>query len=438
MKALCLSILVAMGRKLFTRALAASGRDQFDWSADYRLFSRCRWSPCALFRPILLEAAKLVDEELITVGIDDTLVRKTGKKIKGASWQRDSLSPHFHVYFVWGIRYLQTSLLLPLYNRDIPKPCRAIPVQFTQLPKFKKPKKNAPPEQWSAYKTIVKKHNLSTESVKQLRYLRNELNIGGYRKKKLLAVVDSSFVNQTCFQADIPNVDLVGRTRKNARLFFRAKEKAGRRFYDSQSYTAEELRKDTKVPYIVTTAHYAGDYREVRFKEFKEVFWKWGTKRKPLRLIIIAPTPYRKSHYSKLNYRDPAYLLTTNLDLPANLLIQKYLDRWQIEVNFKEEKNQMCLGKQQVWSEKSIPRAPAFIAACYAALTLAGVLHFRDCRIEEVFGKLPKWRKNDDHRPSFADFLAVLRRELMEKIEFSMDGPRLRFEKSAIISTAAA
>lgn len=29
-------------------------------------------------------------------------------------------------------------------------------------------------------------------------------------------------------------------------------------------------------------------------------------------------------------------------------------------------------------------------------------------------------------------------RELMEKIEFSMDGPRLRFEKSTIISTAAA
>ncbi len=101
-KAMCISLLMAMGRKLFTRALAASGRDQLDWSADYRLFSRCRWSPCHLFRPILREAAKLVDEALIAVAFDDTLIRKTGKKIKGTSWQRDSPLASFFYKFCLG------------------------------------------------------------------------------------------------------------------------------------------------------------------------------------------------------------------------------------------------------------------------------------------------------------------------------------------------
>jgi hypothetical protein len=80
---MCIRLLMAKSRKLFTRALAASGRDQLDWSADYRLFSRCRWSPCHLFRPILCEALRVVDEALIAVALDDTLVKKTGKKIKG-------------------------------------------------------------------------------------------------------------------------------------------------------------------------------------------------------------------------------------------------------------------------------------------------------------------------------------------------------------------
>ncbi len=435
-KLMCLSILLTLGRKLFSRALASSGRDQIDWSTDYRLFSRCKWSICSLFRPILSSALGLLEDDVIAVGFDDTLVRKTGKRIKGASWQRDSMSPHFCINFVWGMRYLQGSILLPLYKSCGSKLCRGIPIQFTQLPKFKKPSRRASEEKWAAYQDLVKKFNTSTTFVKQLRYLRNELNGLGYSSKRLLAVVDSSFVNRTCLTASIPNTDLVGRTRKNARFFFRSK--TTRRFYDPASVTADELRKDRKYSYKRCEVFYAGEKREVKYKEFKEIYWKWGTKKKPLRLLILAPTPYRRSSCSKLEYRNPAFLLTTSFDLPAELLIQKYLDRWQIEVNFKEEKGQLSLGKQQVWSEKSIPRTPAFIVASYAALMLAGVLHFNDERTDQIFETLPKWRKKSSGRPSFQDLMAVLRKELLNQIEFSRDGPRLKLAKDNLLFKAAA
>ncbi len=436
-KAMCISLLMTVGRKLFTRALCASGRSQADWSADYRLFSRCRWSPCVLFRPLLRTACDLVDESHITVAFDDTLIKKSGKKIRGSAWLRDPASPPFCCNFVRGIRYLQASLLLPLYQRKDPSPCRAIPVQFTQLPKFKKPRKNASEREWQDYNLLTRKHNTSTEFVKQLRFLRHELDLANLQEKPLVAVVDASFINQTCLQSDIRNTFILGRTRKNCRLHFRASQ-PGRRFYSLESFTAEDLRRNELFPYKSTRAHYAGDFRQIRYKEFPEVFWKWSTRKKPLRLIILAPTPYRRTHKSKLEYRDPAYLLTTNFELSAETLIQKYLDRWQIEVNFEEEKQQMTLGKQQVWSQRSIPRAPAFIVACYAALLLAGVLHFSDRRLEGVFEKLPKWRNKEPSRPTFADLSAVLKRELLEKVEFAMDGPRLRFDKSTIIASAAA
>jgi hypothetical protein len=153
-RVLALSLLVTLGRKTLTRAICAGQREDRDWSADYRVFSRCEWKSSELFAPMRQRGCQLIDDKIIAVGYDDTLVRKTGKKIKGSSWQRDPLSPPFCCNFVWGMRYLQASLLLPLYQKNWDTPPRALPIQFEQLPHFKKPKKKAPQEQWDEYKKL--------------------------------------------------------------------------------------------------------------------------------------------------------------------------------------------------------------------------------------------------------------------------------------------
>ena len=56
-------------------------------------------------------------------------------------------------------------------------------------------------------------------------------------------------------------------------------------------------------------------------------------------MLVVAPTPYRKRQSSKLYYRQPAYLLTTDLQNSAQQLLQIYFDRWQIEVNPRDEKD---------------------------------------------------------------------------------------------------
>ena len=63
------------------------------------------------------------------------------------------------------------------------------------------------------------------------------------------------------------------------------------------------------------------------------MYWQRGAKQRPLRLIAIAPTPYRKNQGKKLYYRDPAYLFTTDLRSPPKQLLQIYFDRWQIGVS---------------------------------------------------------------------------------------------------------
>lgn len=415
---LALGLFLTLGRKNITRWLSACGLDQIDWSAFYRFFSRRLWSPRVLFRPIIARATKLLllkGEAIIAVAYDDSLVKKTGKRIKGASWQRDPLSPHFSCNFVWGMRYLQASLLMPLYNYNKTTPPRALPIQFEQLPKFKRPSKRAREEDWSQYHLLTKRHNLSTAFVKNLRYLRHEFDLAGLYNRKILAIGDGSFANKTCLQADIPRTHLIVRTKKNARLYRRHSDLMDkRRFYDPNSFTPEDIRKNEEIPFRKAAIFYSEDFREVRYKELKEVYWKWTAQRKPLRLIVIGPTPCRRGKNNKLYYRDPAYLLTTDLETDVVILIQKYFDRWQIEVNFKEEKDLLGLGKQQVWSERSIPRLPAFVAACYSSLLLASILRFNDERKPEYFPDPPKWYQKDKARPSLLDILAVIRREILE------------------------
>lgn len=412
---LSLSIFITLGRKTISRTIATSGRDQVDWSADYRLFSRCEWSPCQLFRPIIKEAINQIDEDFITVAYDDTLVKKTGKKIKGTGWARDPLGPPFSTNFVWGMRYLQSSILLPLYNKKETS-CRGIPVQFEQLPKFKKPRWNASEDQHNKYKELITKYNSSTTFVKNLRYLRYELDQAGAKDKLLIAAVDGSYCNRTCLTSNIERTTIIGRTRKNARLYFRDKNpprpiRGKTRFYHPDSFTAEEIRLDQSIEYKKVKIHYGANWREIRYKEVKDVYWKYGTKRLPLRLIVIAPTRYKKTkNQRKWYYRDPAYLLTSDLNTSTTVLIQKYFDRWQIEVNFQEEKRDMGLGQAQVWSEKSIPKAPAFLVASYSAMILAAVILYGGNRNKD-FQLLPKWRKNS-RRPSCLDIMTRLRFEI--------------------------
>src|SRR5215831_18880113 len=102
-----------LGRRTITRVLGALGRASADWSADYKIFSRSRWEVGRLFTPVIDEYLKRYPSGPVKVALDDTNLRKTGRKIAGAGWQRDPLSPPFHVNLLYGLRFLQAALLFP-------------------------------------------------------------------------------------------------------------------------------------------------------------------------------------------------------------------------------------------------------------------------------------------------------------------------------------
>ena len=129
-----------------------------------------------------------------------------------------------------------------------------------------------------------------------------------------------------------------------------------------------------------------------------------------VRCVLLAATPYRNSPNGKTNYRQPAYLLTTDLKRPVAAITQCYLDRWQIEVNHREEKSNFGVGDAQVRNPQSVPRHPAFVVAIYAMMLLAAQKAYGSRR-GEAHVPLPKWRKGAK-RPSCQDIVSELRREM--------------------------
>lgn len=428
-----LGSLVCLGRRCLSRIIWTNGGQLRSWSAEYFLHSRCDWQPQALFRPILQRALPYCPGRLVGVAIDDTRLPKSGRCIQQAFYQRDPLSPPFHVNLMLGLRFLQASLLVPTY-RLAPVSTRGLPIRFEEVSRVKKPSRKAKPQAWEEYKEAIKQHNLSQSFVASAGQLRQELDLAGGEKKILVLAVDGSFCNRTCFRAPRERTELIARARKDA-VLCRGAEEGSRRFYGTDKFTPEQVRQDEGQPWKVTKVFYGGKWRKVRYKEVAVVYWQGGAGRGPLRLLVVAPTPYRKRKSSQRYYRRPAFLLTTDLRDSVKQLLQIYFDRWQIEVNHRDEKDTLGVGQAQLWNVKAVPKQPVLAVAAYSAILLAALIAFGAER-GTAYEALPKWRKKA-YRPSCLDLITLLRKEMAQDSQLLKEF-EVKITEKQIVRAAAA
>lgn len=419
-RALAGALLCGVGRRTITRALGFLNKEQVDWSADYRVFSRSPWQEEDLFDPLLKEAmAEHASSGPLILSWDDTVVRRQGKHVPHTAWRRDPMSPPFQVNLIWGQRYLMAAMVLPLYEKDGKSSPRTLPVRMVECPGVQRPGRQAQEAELKHYREEQKKRKLSVCFVQEAQKIRQSLDNLGQEKRVMICAVDGSYCNQTVWKAKLERTFVVARVRKDAKLCFPAKEKG--RSYDKESWTPLSVYQDEAKPWIMVKAFFGGQYREVRCKEVRDVLWRKAGKLKRLRLLVLAPTPYRVSKNGRTYYRQHTFLLTDDLTSPLEVLVQAYLDRYQIEFNHRDVKTVLGVGQAQVWSEKSTPRVPAFVVAAYSALLLAGLAAYGPTRGIE-YRPLPKWRRNAK-RPSCQDLVSLLRLQIsqQEKPQSSVD-----------------
>ena len=414
---LTFGLLACLRDHLTSSAICTTGRQFLDWSADYRLFNRSPWDPCRLFDVVIDGAGAFLapDPMPIIVALDDTICRKTGRRIPGVSTWRDPQSPKFHTNLISGQRFVQASLLV---SPAQPGPARALPLRFQPAALPPKPKKNASEHEQEQYKQERKESCLSNVGVRVIQSLREAFNQrAATRLRALLMVVDGSYTNRAILSQLPPHTILLGRIRKDAKLCFPvpdASSPKGRpRRYGPPAPTPQEILRDDSVPFIDVEAFAAGKRQTFKIKVLENLFWRKAGCDRPLRLIVIKPLGYRLRNGSKLLYREPAFLICTDLNLPIATLIQAYVYRWEIECNHRDEKSFIGVAEGQVRNPKAAQRLPQFQVAAYSLLLLASLQAYGFDRSDD-FLPLPKWRRKSI-RPSVGDLLDLLRAQLLNR-----------------------
>jgi len=408
-----LSQLLCLGRHTITGLLRNQDRTQQDWTADYRFYSEDRFQPEKLFDQVRGQIEKLSAANApLVVAMDDSLLRKTGRKIHGSRYQRDPLSPPFHVNFVRGLRVLQISAALPQGDEGA---ARLIPVDFHHAALPAKPHKKAPAEQHALYEVERAKKNINIVGKDRLVRLRQQMDQGPGRNKLLVVTVDNRFTNSTVLRHVPERTVLIGRIRKDAALFHAPQtqpERGRKKKYGRRCPTPEQILKDETIAWQSVEAYAAGGRYQFKVKTQDGVFSAMDKGQRPLRLVVIEPVPYRRTQTSKLERREPAYLICTDPQLALQELLQMFLWRWDIEVNFRDEKTVLGVGQAQVRSEKSNQNAPALAVAAYAMLLLASVKTYAaDSQVDRL--KNPRWYKQKhQQRPTTNALINQLRYEM--------------------------
>jgi hypothetical protein len=409
LRAHLLAQLVCLGRHTLSALLATNGQLHQDWSADYRLYSHQRLAPEELFAQIRRGAQQSLEpDQPLVVAMDDSIFRKTGRQIPGVGYRRDPLSPHFRVNLVLGMRFVQLSTLVHQQDGF----SRMIPIDFQQAPLPKRPPRNAPEDQQLLFQAQLAAANINHLALQRVQYLRDQLDAeqDSEHPRDLQVVVDGRFTNAKLLKHLPHHTTLIGRIRRDAKLFFLPQTQAAtgrKRVYGQEAPTPEELLKDPSKEFQIVQAQLGERSCQFRVKSLGPLRALQAGRGHQLQLLVIAPLGYRLRKGSKLLYRQPAFLICTDPTLSIQSLLQNYLWRWDIEVNFRDQKSLLGVGEAQVRHPNSVQNQPATAIAAYGLLLLAAA----QCDLKAL--QQPKWRADPQlKRLSTATLINLLRHEL--------------------------
>lgn len=412
-RVLALSSLVNLGRQTITGMISVSGQQFSDWSAKYRIFENNRVDTNVMFEEILNQISEMNHPESPLVAmIDDSQLRKKGRKVYGTAWRRDAQGPHFQTNFIWSQRILQISVAVA--PNELPSPARSVPVRFVHCPTPVKPRKNASEATWKEYNRQKEEMKLSLKAKQQIHLLRTQMDQKETsRDRSLVITMDGGYTNETVMKGKPDRTTLIGRIRKDAKLFSLPEQNEGRgrhRCYGIKLPTPDQIRQDVSIPWKQVTAWVAGKTHEFSIKSITPVRWQTAGGKDTLKLIIIRPLHYRLSQRSPFLYREPGYLICTDTDLPDERIIQYYIWRWQIELNFRDEKTVLGIDQPQVRTKESVENVTSFLVAVYSLLLLSIIKTFGDAHF--VLPP-PKWRENrPPQRITTSQAISLLRAQL--------------------------
>ncbi len=358
----------------------------------HRFFSHARWSVDELG----LRIAELIVERLlgpgdaVLVAIDDTLLHRLGRKVHACFWHHDATANSDKATSAWGNNWVVLGIVvrLPFVDRAV-----CLPVLFRLwLPKRKHIAKGKPdPERPS-------KPVLAREIT--------DLLAARLASRTIHSIADAAYA--TAASRGLPErVTMTSRLRCNAALYARKPPRTGKRGQPAK--WGARLPKLTQIATATTTAWTAATVRRYDKTEtvmLHSIDCLWGPlgAETPVRVIVIQDAA-KASGYQ-------IALITTDLTSTPGEIVERYADRWPIEVCYQDAKHIFGVGDARNRTQRAVQRtAPfQFLAMTIAILWYALHGHHPD-DVTEHRARAP-WYSSKTN-PSTADMLAKLRRTII-------------------------
>jgi hypothetical protein len=370
------------------RVMGLSGEKHFQ--NYHRVLNRAAWSSREASRILLgLLMNAFARSGPVILGLDDTIERRRGAKIKAKGIYRDPVrSSHSHFVKASGLRWLSLMLLAP-----IPWAQRVWALPFLTV--------LAPSERY--YQGGARKHKKLTQWAQQM-----VLQARRWLPQRFLVVVaDSSFaVIELLWQLrQLKNpVCMITRLRLDAALYEPAKAAPGAigrpRKKGQRLPTLETVAEDKQTPWKRLTIQqwYGEKKRMIEFTSNTAVWYHTGQPPLPIRWVIVRDP--------KQIFKTQA-LLCTDTHISAEQIVQWFIRRWQVEVTFHEVRTHLGVETQRQWADLSILRTTPTLLGLFSIVTLLANCHARKRKFPvQQTAWYPK------KVPTFSDALSLVKETL--------------------------
>jgi hypothetical protein len=397
---LLVGAILAPGKRTVTAALRVMGLSQARHFQNYhRVLNRAVWSSHQASRLLLvLLVQTFVPFGPLVLGLDDTLERRRGARIKAKGIYRDPVrSSHRHFVKASGLRWLCLMLLVP-----IPWAGRVWALPFLTV--------LAPSERY--HQQQGQRHKKLTDWARQM-----ILQVRRWCPDRVLVVVaDSSFAALELLNAvaHLPQpLCLITRLRLDAALYDPAPprtpgtkgapRKKGRR---QPTLTQTLANPETIWARVTVPGWYGEGERPVEITSHTAIWYHTGLPPVPLRWVLV------RDPWGKFT---PQALLCTDLEVPPAQILAWFVLRWQLEVTFEEVRAHLGVETQRQWSDLAIGRTTPALMGLFSVVTL--LAHQLGAEAGLPVRQASWYRKA---QPTFADALAEVRQCLWRQTHFSM------------------
>jgi len=395
---LLVGAILASGKRTVAALLRVMGRSgERHFQTYHRVLNRAVWSSLEVSRILLgIVVSTFATAGTIVLGLDETIERRWGAKIKARGIYRDPVrSSRSHFVKASGLRWLSLMLLVP-----IPWAEKVWALPFLTV--------LAPSERY--YEDCARGHKKLTDWARQmLLQVRRWLPT-----RKLVVVADSTYaaIELLWRLSQIPNpVYMVTRLRLDAALYEPAPPREpgtrGRpRLKGKRLPTLKQVLQDPKTEWTeVTVLDWYGQGRTtVELASGTAVWYHAGKPPVPIRWVLI---------------RDPEgkfktkALLCTDLSATPVRIVEWFVRRWRVEVTFEEVRAHLGVETQRQWSDLAIARTTPALLGLFSLVTL---LAHQLTESEPLPVRQAAWYVKQ--RPTFSDALATVRYQLWHPRDF--------------------